>query len=173
VNVSEPFNVRVETRAPRVIQDVTDKNAADELMDLLEDYDGIVSSGPRSWAAVITIPAAGPREAAIAGEMLIEEMAAKAGMPEWPAVRVEAIRQDVLAEQLDRTLLPDLVSTPEAADILGVSPQRLHQIVGERSDFPAPAYELRTGKLWLRSAIQAFGERKRMPGRPRRAAVAV
>lgn len=171
MSVKEPFNVRVETRAPRDTQDFADDTAADELMDLLEEYDGIVSSGPRSWDAVITIPATSPRDAASAGAMLIEEMAAKAGMPEWPAVRVEVIRRDVLAEHLDRPLLPDLVSTPEAADILGVSPQRLHQIVGENRDFPAPAYELRTGKLWLRPAIQAFAERKRLPGRPRRVAM--
>jgi hypothetical protein len=173
VSANEPFSVRVETRAPRDNRYVADDAAADELMDLLEDYDGVVSFGAQSWDAVITIPAASPREAATAGARLVEELAAKAGMPVWPAVRVEAIRQDVLAEQLDRPLLPDLVSTPEAADILGVSPQRLHQIAGENSDFPEPAYELRAGKLWLRPAVQAFAERKRRPGRPCKAVMAV
>ena len=86
-----------------------------------------------------------------------------------PAVLVDAIRQDVLAEQLARPSLPDLGPAPEAADILGVRPQRLHQLVDERKDLPEPAYELRTGKLWLRAAIEAFGQRKRQPGRPRKA----
>ena len=169
----EPFSVRVETRAPRGSEDVLTDDAGDDLMEFLEEYDGVVSSGPRSWDAIVTIPADSPRNAADRGATLIEEMAAKAGLPPWPAVRVEAISQDVLAEQLDRPPLPDLVSTPEAAEILGVSQQRLHQIAGENSDFPAPAYELRAGKLWLRPAINAFAERKRRPGRPRKTAVAV
>lgn len=37
-----------------------------------------------------------------------------------------------------------------------------------------PGYELRTGKLWLREAIEAFGQRwERKPGRPRKAVAAV
>jgi hypothetical protein len=91
-----------------------------------------------------------PHQAAEEGTQIIEYRAAKSGLPSWPAVRIEAIRQDVLAEQLERPTLPDLVSAPEAADILGVRPQRLHQLADERKDFPEPAYELRAGKLWLR-----------------------
>jgi hypothetical protein len=168
----EPFNVRVVSNVPRDAEDTVDDAAADELMDLLEEYDGVVSSGPQSWDATVTISAASAREAADSGAYLIEAMAAKAGLPSWPAVQVEVIRQDVLAEQLDRPLFPPLVSAPEAADILGVSTQRLHQLVSEHKDFPAPAYELRAGKLWLRPAIEAFAERKRIPGRPRKTALA-
>ena len=168
----EPFSVRVEVRAPRDAPDVLTDDAGDELMDRLEEYDGIVSSGPRSWDATITIDAGDPRQAAEEGTRIITYWAAKSGMPSWPAVRVEAVRQDVLAEQLTRPSLPDLVSAPEAADILGVRPQRLHQLAGEREDFPEPAYELRAGKLWLRAAIEAFAQRKRQSGRPRKAVAA-
>ena len=172
--IVEPFSVRVETRAPRDARDVLPDDAAtDGLMDLLEDYDGVVSSGPGSWDAIVTIPANDPRDAAEEAARMIEALAAKAGMPAWSAVRVEAVRQDVLAEQLARPSLPDLVSAPEAADILGVKPQRIHQLVIEHGDFPEPAYELRAGKLWLRAAIEAFAQRKRQPGRPRKIAAAV
>jgi len=54
-------------------------------------------------------------------------MAVKAGMPSWPSVRGEATRQDVLDEDNARPTLPELVSAPEAAEILGVSPQRVHE----------------------------------------------
>jgi hypothetical protein len=124
----EPFSVRVETRAPRDARDVLPDDAADELMDRLADYDGVVSSGSRSWDATVTIAAINPHQAAEEGTQIIEYWAAKSGLPSWPAVRIEAIRQDVLAEQLERPTLPDLVSAPEAADILGVRPQRLHQL---------------------------------------------
>lgn len=147
--------------------------AAGKLMDLLEDYDGIVSAGADSWDATISIQSHASAAAAGDGAVLIQEMASKAGMPDWPAVRIEAIRQDVLDEQLAQPDRPDLVSAPEAAQILGVSSQRLHELVATRKDFPAPVYELRAGKLWLRAAIEAFARRwERKAGRPRKAAAA-
>ncbi len=98
------------------------------------------------------------------------KMADKADMPAWPVVRAEAIRQDVLEAENSRPTLPELVSAPEAADILGVSPQRVHELAASKADFPEPMYELRTGKLWLRDAIEAFGRRwERKPGRPSKA----
>jgi hypothetical protein len=169
----ESFSVRVETRAAKDAPDAVTDDAVDGLMDLLEPYEAAVAAGPGSWDATVTVLAEDSRRAIEQGSQLIEEMAAKAGLPSWPTVHVEAIRQDVLAEQLARPLLPELVSAPEAADILGVSAQRVHQIAAENTDFPEPAYELRAGKLWLRAAVQAFAERRRMPGRPRKAAVAV
>ena len=173
MSTQEPFSVRMETRAPRDAEDAhVDDAAADELMNHLEDYEGIVSSGPRSWDATVTIPAASPGEAVEEALRTIEMYAAKSGMPWWPMVLVEAVRQDVLAEQLERPSLPDLVSTPEAADILGVKPQRVHQLIIECKEFPEAAYELRAGKLWLRAAIEAFASRKRRAGRPRKATVA-
>jgi hypothetical protein len=169
----ESFSVRVETRAPKDAPDAVADEAVDELMDLLEPYEAVVAAGPESWDATVAVLAEDSRHAIEQGYQLIEEMAAKAGLPSWPTVHVEAIRQDVLAEQLAHPLLPELVSAPEAADILGVSAQRVHQMAAENIDFPEPAYELRAGKLWLRAAVQAFAERKRLPGRPRKAAVAV
>ena len=61
---------------------------------------------------------------------------------------------------------PDIVSAAEAADILGISRQRLHQL-RRHPRFPAPLYQLRTGPLWTRDAIEWFaGVWDRKPGRP-------
>ncbi len=159
------YSVRLETRAPAAAREVTvDDGAADELMALLEDHDGVVSSGTGSWSAAISTQASDAD-----GSSLIEKMAGKADMPAWPVVRAEAIRQDVLEAENRRPTLPELVSAPEAADILGVSSQRLHELAASKAGFPEPVYELRTGKLWLRDAIEAFGRRwDRKPGRPSR-----
>ena len=76
--------------------------------------------------------------------------------------------EDLHAE-LARPQLPELVSGPEAAEILGVSVQRVHQLAAEHADFPAPAYKLRAASLWLRPAIVSFAERwDRKRGRPRK-----
>lgn len=166
------YSVRLETRAPADEHDVTvDDVAADELMALLEDHDGVVSSGIRSWSATISTQASDAPEAASYGSDLIEKMTGKVGMPAWPVVRVEAVRQDVLEAENSRPTLPELVSTPEAAEILHVSPQRVHELAASKADFPEPMYELRAGKLWLRDAIESFGRRwQRKPGRPSKSA---
>ena len=167
------YSVRLETRAPADEREVTvDDHAVDELMALLEEHDGVVSSGTGSWSATISTRADGTVEATIAGSSLIEKMAAKADMPAWPVVRAEAIRQDVLDAENGRLTLPELVSAPEAAEILGVSSQRVHELAAGKAGFPEPLYELRTGKLWLRDAIDAFGRRwERKPGRPSKGAL--
>ena len=53
-----------------------------------------------------------------------------------------------------------------AAEILGVSPQRVRELAVTNPAFPEPMYELRTGKLWLRDALDIFARRDRKPGRP-------
>jgi hypothetical protein len=169
----EWFSVHLATRAPGGVSHVAvEDRAADRLMDLLEDHDGVVSAGTNSWSATVSIQAHSSSDAARDGVALIESFAAEAGMPPWPAVRTEAVRQDILEAENARPTLPELVSAPEAADILRVTPQRLHQLVAENAVFPEPMYELRTGKLWLRAAIEAFATRERKPGRPRGTQVA-
>lgn len=45
----------------------------------------------------------------------------------------------------------------EIADLLGVSPQRVHQLM-QRRDFPAPVAELAIGKVWERAAIVEWAQ---------------
>src|SRR5260370_23254567 len=91
------YSVRLETRAPAAAREVTvDDGAADELMALLEDHDGVVSSGTGSWSAAISTQASDAVEATVHGSSLIEKMAGKADMPAWPVVRPGAIPHDGL-----------------------------------------------------------------------------
>lgn len=132
-------------------------------------HDGIVSAGIGTWGATFSVQAPSAWEAVMHGAPLAEKLACKAGMPSWPLVRAEVVRQDVLEAQNARPTLPELVSVPEAAEILGVSPQRVRELAADNASFPEPMYELRTGKLWLRDAIDAFARRVRKPGRPPKA----
>jgi hypothetical protein len=163
------YSVYLETRAP-ADGTVAAEDAADALMDLLTDSSGSVSANSRSWGARVSVLARDAREAAEVGVELIQQMAVKAGMPQWPSIRTEAVRQDVLDEDNARPTLPELVSAPEAAEILGVSPQRVHELAAS-GGFPEPMYDLRAGRLWLKNAITAYAEqRRRKPGRPARGA---
>ncbi len=51
-----------------------------------------------------------------------------------------------------------LVSRVEIADMLGVSKQRVHQLLA-REDFPAPLADLGIGKVWERTAIEEWARR--------------
>jgi predicted DNA-binding transcriptional regulator AlpA len=51
-----------------------------------------------------------------------------------------------------------LVSRVEIAQMLGVSRQRVHQLL-TRPDFPRPIADLGIGKVWERSAIEAWAQR--------------
>lgn len=67
----------------------------------------------------------------------------------------------------------DLVGATEAAQLLGVSRQRVGQLA-ERPDFPAPIARISAGPVWTRASVHAFMERwgRKITGRPRKAASA-
>jgi hypothetical protein len=166
------FSVNVQARAPDGAPHAVIDDAADRLMDMLSEHEGIVASGDGQWDATISLEEPDPVRAAAVAAALVEALAARAGMPPWPTVRIEAVREDVLEEENARPTLPDLVSTPEAAEILGVSAQRLRELAGGSRWFPKPVYTLKAGKLWLRDAVEEFGQRwDRKPGRPDRSAL--
>lgn len=51
-----------------------------------------------------------------------------------------------------------LVSRKEIAELLGVSQQRVYQLL-RHADFPEPAADLAIGKVWKRSDILAWARR--------------
>ena len=111
----------------------------------------------------VSMPAPDVREAADHGVAPVEGLAR---MPAWPPVHPETGWQDMLEADNVRPTLPEVVSVPEAAEILEVSPQRVRKLAS-RNGFPEPVYELRTGKLWQRAAIEAYAARRpRKPGPP-------
>jgi predicted DNA-binding transcriptional regulator AlpA len=53
----------------------------------------------------------------------------------------------------------DLVGVTEVREMLGVSRQRVHQLVRDRPDFPEPVAELASGKIWLRRDVEQWARR--------------
>ena len=157
------YSVHVEARGePAAVPD----DALDQLMELLIDYHGSAGADDCSWDVTLSVEASTLVDAGPIAQDVVLRVADKAGFPEWPVVRIEVVHEDVLTEELERPALPPLVSGPEAAEILGVSRQRLHQLA-MTSRFPQPLYELGAGKLWHRAAIERFAETStRKPGRP-------
>jgi hypothetical protein len=58
------------------------------------------------------------------------------------------------------------VGTATAAEILGVTRQRVIQLCRQDPRFPAPVSEVRAYRVWTRASIKAFDEvRNRKQGR--------
>jgi predicted DNA-binding transcriptional regulator AlpA len=53
----------------------------------------------------------------------------------------------------------DLVGVTEVREILGVSRQRVHQLIRDREDFPEPVAELASGRVWLRKDIEMWARK--------------
>jgi len=80
--------------------------------------------------------------------------------------------EDWIAEQ-ENPRPQDLVGAAAAAQLLGVSRQRVGQLA-ERPDFPAPIARISAGPVWTRASVHAFMQRwaRKITGRPRKAASA-
>jgi len=52
-----------------------------------------------------------------------------------------------------------LVGVSEIAAMLGISRQRVHQLVAEDADFPKPTVVLNAGAVWERAAVEAWTKR--------------
>ena len=61
-----------------------------------------------------------------------------------------------------------LVGISEIAAMLGVSRQRVTQLVRDYDDFPTPTAELASGRIWETAAVEAWAKAHpvRPPGRP-------
>ena len=63
-----------------------------------------------------------------------------------------------------RSALVELVGTAEIAELLGVSRQRVHQLVS-KPDFPRPLAVLAAGMIWRREDVEEWARRTgRLPG---------
>jgi hypothetical protein len=72
-----------------------------------------------------------------------------------------------MEHEMNATAYPDLIGSTKVAQLLDVSPQRVRQLVQQRSDFPRPALTIAGGEmLWDRSAIERWRDTAdRRPGR--------
>lgn len=146
-----------------------DDGRLDEFMDLLDDHGGVVSGGDGAYSGRLTVEADNAAHATITATEVFQEMAAKAGLPDWGITRTEAVTHEELEAELARPNFPDIVGSAEAAAELGVSRQRLAQLIADKPEFPAPIVRFAATPVWMRAAIQRFAEDwDRTPGRPRK-----
>lgn len=136
---------------------------AESLEEALADLDGVVSAGDNVLHVDLTLIAPDPVSAA---RQALEQVEQHPDPQRLKLVGVEALPEQEAQRRLLEPALPELAGGREVAEMLGVSKQRLHQLLG-RDDFPDPVVRLAAGPVWLVSSVCAF-ERQwaRKPGRP-------
>lgn len=140
-----------------------------DLATLVGGYHGVASGNDQGWSVVVSVDASSPSGAYTAAMAIVRAASGKAGLPDRPVVDVRIVRSDILDIEQSVPNIPDLVSGPEVAAMLGVNRQRVHQLAHGHPAFPKPLYRLGVGSLWDRRAIEEFAAGwERKPGRPRR-----
>lgn len=143
-----------------------DDPAVDRFVEFLDGWGASVISGTDTWSARIALEARSVTDAITDATCVVGETAAKAGLPKWPVLRVEALEWAQLEAELSRPNFPDIMGSGEVIAELGVTKQRLWQL-RNGGDFPAPIVELSATPIWLRPAIESFKDRwNRKRGRP-------
>jgi hypothetical protein len=114
-----------------------------------------------------------PGTAVTAGLDVVEGALYRHGVDVEAWLAGEALTTTEADRRLSEPPMPEIVSATEAAEILGVSRQRVHQLLAEHAGFPPPLVRLGAGPLWLAETIRAFAAVwERRPGRPPTNAVA-
>jgi predicted DNA-binding transcriptional regulator AlpA len=150
------------------------------LLDILED---LGAWGVTGWGrigelgAVFSVEAPGLAYAASAGAELFQSGLEKIGAPSAARIEVEPADYDdgesepVIERRLTMTgpSIP-AISASEIAELLGISRQRVYQLLEEREDFPRPVAETPRGAMWDRRDVEQWARKPRRRGRPRREA---
>jgi hypothetical protein len=140
------------------------ESALDEIEDnLSQDYFVAVLPARNQFTVTGTIDCPEWRKASEVVAHTVESVIGSALEP----ISVETMDLDEYDRRANAPTLPDLVSAPEAAAILEVTRQRVHQLVSENPRFPEPLFRLGSGPVWSADAIRAFDAKwERKPGRP-------
>lgn len=143
----EMYNATIDV-ARKATKD--DSDLVDQVIDKLASYHPAIGGTPRGWlSAIISLPAESLAQASSTALAVVE---AAFGAP---AVSLEVMTSAEFDIRQGWEPTPDLVSVAEAAELLGVSRQRVLQRI-EAKTLPAT----QVGKSWVipRSAVTATSE---------------
>ncbi len=107
------------------------ERSLDDIVEHLAIYNPSVGFTPRGWLSVrLTFPAASVEQAANTARAIAAEPLAAIDASA-SIVRIEAMTEAEFDAREGFVHVPDLLSLPEASELLGVSPQRVRQMVDE------------------------------------------
>lgn len=125
-----------------------------ELDDAAKEHDAAISrwaDGP-GYTLMMSVRADTVADAMTEGV----RTAHKLGVDPLAVVDLRIVTPERLEAETLRPDFPPLASAADAAEILGVSRQRVHQLAASNTRFPAPVARVATGPLWTVPAIEHF-----------------
>jgi excisionase family DNA binding protein len=132
----------------------------DELMAALEAYHPAVGISPRGWLEVrISVPAESLVQACVTAATVVESFTGAA------AIACEVMTEAEFDAREGFTSEPDLLSAGEAAEILGVSTERVRQLAVANRIQSVPVGGRRN---YVRTSVEALAAKDRPGGRPRK-----
>ncbi|MEV5707269.1 hypothetical protein [Actinoallomurus sp. NPDC052274] len=159
--------VRADWRVTVTLAGYLDAEDATKIDHTIDSSVTVIEQRPASERADVTVAvdAAGLVAAVHAGLAAVARGLADAGLK----LHVVGVQARTAEEyERERAEPSDLVNAAEISKILGISRQRVHQLV-ERPDFPKWRYNPPTGKLYDRHDIEEFDRHwDRTIGRPRK-----
>ncbi|MFD7980255.1 hypothetical protein [Streptomyces sp. NPDC059071] len=141
--------------------------------DLYEDlYEHLAAAAPSvgtapngNLSARVLVEASTARQAIDTGLKTVTAAAKNLGITE-PVVGVEAITEEELDRRNADPAVPPLVGVSEIAELLGVTRGRAGQLT-KLDDFPPAVATLKSGPVFVREQVEAFGRNwDRRGGRP-------
>jgi len=141
----------------------------DSLAGYAEGWDGTVANraGGAGFAVTVDLMAASPVQAIdVAIAWIAKGVSTCCDVTDVELVDARACDPDIYQAEALKPDTPELASAADAAVILGVTRQRVHQLVTEHPRFPAPYARLATGPIWTVPTIEHFRDTwDRRPGR--------
>jgi len=126
----------------------------EHVLEQLLEHHAVITHGRGLLGVTFTVEAHSPIQAVeIAQEILSTALNSKP----LDVDRIEAITEERQERELEQSNLPDLVGLAEIAEMANTTRQRVFQMTANKG-FPAALLELRSGRLWLRPAIQSYLE---------------
>jgi hypothetical protein len=121
----------------------------------------------------LAVTAAALLDATTTANQAVQDACASAGLLDTAIVEMEALTWDEFDRRLDLPQVPELWSVSEAAEHLGVTNQRINQLVHAYPKALPAVVKLagdRGPRLWLADTWRRFAKTGRQSGRPRSAA---
>lgn len=142
----------------------------DALTDALADRDASIGPEGDLYVAVLTVNAGTIRQASSIAISAVVAAAAAARQSKVIPQGIEVITEAEAERRISTPVIPDVVDSKSAAEILGVSKQRVQQLSASDSRFPVPLLVVSGSPVWGKDAMLAYAERRDpRPGRPAKA----
>lgn len=149
------YNAAIEVATKKKLTE----DQLDDAMDRLADYHGSVALSARGYpTGRISLPAESLTQATSTAVTLVQ--AALGGV----AIAAEVLTEEEFLARQGWAPMPEVVSTAEAAEILGVSTARVRERIRDKS---LPATQVGREYVIQRTAVEALRAAARGPGRPR------